>query len=378
MVWLLPFSNRLSADWNTAVSNSNPLNWYRLDEPKGSTAIDYGSEELHGTYGMGVNAPTRGASGLVGTGVTFDGERDTIFLGGSDLSGDWSAEFIVKKNMLSGRSAILVRGIPFQFPSTALKLEQHESAGEVGYTQFGAADFVFTPAVEATVGEFVHLVFVKDSSSVDAYVNGVLAGTRTNPIALSRYQLGDESGESPFAVLDEVVIYNRALSPAEIAQHFLAILGGAIANEFDIIRGFQIDGDLSDTYFSDNSYLRFQPGFTLFSGEPPLQITFDSTVLTNDFQTLTFNLEAAANTLVLTQSIDLFNYDIGGYEPVDSRTANLTDTVVKIAPDGDSSRFVQPGTGNVKARLSWAAAGPILRFPWTVRIDRVLWTISQD
>jgi len=43
-------------------------------------------------------------------------------------------------------------------------------------------------------------------------------------IELSRYHLGDPPAEdAPFAVLDEIVIYDRALSPAEIRNHFEAI-----------------------------------------------------------------------------------------------------------------------------------------------------------
>ncbi|MEZ6070747.1 MAG: LamG domain-containing protein [Pirellulales bacterium] len=81
---------------------------------------------------------------------------------------------------------------------------------------------VHTP-VYSPLDEFFHLVFVKDDSAVRAYVNGTLAGTRFDPISLYRYQIGDESGESPFASLDDVVIYDRALSPTEIADHFAAI-----------------------------------------------------------------------------------------------------------------------------------------------------------
>ncbi len=223
LVGMLWPASRVFADWATTIAASNPLNWYRLDELAGSTATDHGSEGLHGTYGTGTKAPTRGVAGLVGTGVDFDGNEDTIYLSGSDLAGDWTAEFIVRKNVAAGRSSILIRGIPFAFPSTALKFEQHEAPEQVGYTQFGQVDYVFTPEVLAPLGEFLHLVYVKDAIAVRAYVNGALAGTRFDPISLSRYQLGDEFVESPFATLDEVVIYDRALMLPEISDHYEAV-----------------------------------------------------------------------------------------------------------------------------------------------------------
>lgn len=222
-LYSLGSTHQVFAGWNSAISAGSPLNWYRLDELTGTTAIDYGSEGLDGTYGTGATAPVRGTAGVVGMGVTLDGDMDTIYLSGGDLSGDWTAEFIVKKNVAAGRSSILIRGVPFAFPSTALKLEQHEASEQAGYTQFGQLDYVFTPTVITPLDEFFHLVYVKDATAVKAYVNGDHIGTRFDPISLSRYQLGDESGESPFAVFDDVVIYDRALSEVEIADHYAAI-----------------------------------------------------------------------------------------------------------------------------------------------------------
>jgi hypothetical protein len=210
------------ADWNATVASSNPLNWYRLDESTGNVAIDYGSEGLNGTYGSGVNAPALGASGPVGGAVAFDGDRKNILLAGSTLSGDWSAEFILKKTG-SKFSAELIRGAHLEFPSSHLKLEQYPNTGQVGFTESFAADQVFSPPVIAPLGEYVHLVFVKDNSGMKAYLDGMLAGASASSVSLSRYQFGDTENESPIAVVDEILVYNRALSASEIAQHYQAI-----------------------------------------------------------------------------------------------------------------------------------------------------------
>ncbi|HEX3725164.1 MAG TPA: hypothetical protein VHV08_02935, partial [Pirellulales bacterium] len=44
-----------AADWNSTIAASNPLDWYRFNELSGSTAIDYGSQHLNGTYGTGAS-----------------------------------------------------------------------------------------------------------------------------------------------------------------------------------------------------------------------------------------------------------------------------------------------------------------------------------
>jgi hypothetical protein len=215
-------AGKARGDWNSVIAGSNPLNWYRLDEASGPTAFDYGSEGLDGTYGVGINAPTLGAAGLVGGAVDFDGNQRNILLNGSDIPGDWSAEFLLKKTGTK-KSAELLRGVPLAFPSTHLKLEQDPNTGLVGYTQSFQADRVFVPNYSAPIGEWVDLVFVKTASEMKLYVNGVLKGTNPSTIALSRYQFGDLQIESPIAVVDEIVVYNRALSAGEVAAHFVAI-----------------------------------------------------------------------------------------------------------------------------------------------------------
>jgi concanavalin A-like lectin/glucanase superfamily protein len=208
--------------WDSAIAASNPLNWYRLDETTGSAAVDYGTQGLTGTYGSGIHAPARGAAGLVGGAAEFDGDRKNIFLGGSSRDGDWTAEFILKKTGTKS-SAELLRGAPLEYPSSHLKLEQYPNTGQVGFTESFIVDRVFSPAVVAPLHQFVHLVYVRDNGGMKAYLNGSLAGTSGSSVSLYRYQFGDTESESPIAVVDEIVVYGRALPAAEIAGHFRAI-----------------------------------------------------------------------------------------------------------------------------------------------------------
>lgn len=216
--------SQVRADWNSTIAASNPLNWYQFNELSGSLAVDHGSQQLDGTYGTGALDATRGAVGLVGVAAEF-GNQSTIFLNGSQITGDWTAEFVLKR-IGSKSSSVLIRGVPFAFPSTALKLEQFNNTGQVGYTQYGAADRVFAPPVFSPLDEWIHLVYVKTGLGMNVYLDGVLAGTNPSTIVLQRYQIGshlDTIPESPLAIMDEAVIYNRALSPAEVALHFAAV-----------------------------------------------------------------------------------------------------------------------------------------------------------
>jgi hypothetical protein len=216
----------VASDWPSVISASNPLNWYRFDELNGTTAIDYGSELRNGTYGAGALDAMRGVSGRVGTAAQF-GDQSTVFLSAPDLTGDWSAEFLLMRTG-SKRSSVLLRGIPFTLPSQALKLEQFDNTHEIGYTKFAIIDATFSPGATAPLNEWIHIVYVNRAADdrVTLYVNGVPVGTRIDHFDLSRDQIGswsDTIPESPLAVMDEVVLYNRALSAAEIGSHVAAI-----------------------------------------------------------------------------------------------------------------------------------------------------------
>jgi hypothetical protein len=213
-------------DWNAAVSASNPLNWYRFDELSGAAALDYGSQQLNGHYGTGALDAIRGVAGRIGTAAQF-GDQSTVFLSTSDLAGDWTAEFLLMR-IGSKRSSVLIRGVPFAFPSQALKLEQFDNTHQIGYTKYGIIDATFSPGAIAPLNEWVHIAYVNRAAEdrVSLYVNGNLAGTRIDRFNLSRDQIGswaDAIPESPLAVMDEVMLYSRALSDAEIKAHVAAI-----------------------------------------------------------------------------------------------------------------------------------------------------------
>jgi hypothetical protein len=229
-------------DWKATVSDSNPLNWYRFDELSGATAIDYGSQHLNGTFGVGALDAQRGIPGRVGTAAQF-GNQSTVFLSAPELTGDWTAEFLLMRTG-SKRSSVLIRGVPLAFPSQALKLEQFDNTHQIGYTKYGIIDATFSPGATTPLDQWVHIAYVNRTAAdrISLYVNGDLVGTRIDHFNLSRDQIGswsDTVPESPLAIMDEVVLYNRALSEVEIVAHVAAIpepsglfLGGAILTIF--------------------------------------------------------------------------------------------------------------------------------------------------
>jgi hypothetical protein len=108
--------------------------------------------------------------------------------------------------------------------------------------------------------------------------------------------------------------------------------------------------------------------------EPAVWVVFNGTLPSDSPSSLSVNIESAVNTVGLTQTIELFNFNSQQFEQVDSRDGSFdVDEVVTIDLTGNIANYVQPGTGNIQTRVGWRATGPTLFYPWTVRLDQLFW-----
>jgi hypothetical protein len=124
--------------------------------------------------------------------------------------------------------------------------------------------------------------------------------------------------------------------------------------------------------------MKFNPGLTINSNEPPVWVIFDGTVSNAQPTSLAVTVEASANTLGIQQTIDMYNWQTNQYQQVDSRTASVnSDSVAVVDLTPSMNQFIQNGTGAVRTRIGWKSVGPIVLFPWTICIDRVGWIVSQ-
>ncbi len=159
----------------------------------------------------------------------------------------------------------------------------------------------------------------------------------------------------------------------------VSVSGTRAPTSLNVIRGTVIAGGLDEVLESDNESFQLNPGITLNQFEPPVWIQFEGELPNDQPDSLSVLLEAHANTVGLTQSIEMFNFVSGDYELVDSRNvAFINDAVIEIQLGGDVTRFVEPATGLVRARTGWIASGPVLLYPWTISIDQAGWGFVQN
>ncbi|MHC4331095.1 MAG: LamG-like jellyroll fold domain-containing protein, partial [Planctomycetota bacterium] len=262
-------------EWEAAISDGNPLHWYKFDET-GADCIDSGSAGLNGTY----DGVSMGQEGLFGPGTAVGFERTGAnranFTDATDLPGPWTVEYIVKttKPPAANDSQALHDG-----DATSIRLAGWTSLGEAGFTLYGVADYQFTPIAGYALTDLViqpevwmHLVWRNDGAGTQVFFNGKLVGTSSDSVDLPRLRIGGRGGgpaDHLQGVLDEAVVFDSALSDADIVAHASAassldptVLGasqpdpvdGAIHPETWVSLGWSAGGTAvsHDVYFSDN------------------------------------------------------------------------------------------------------------------------------
>lgn len=161
--------------------------------------------------------------------VFYDTNRQAFNFGNS--SGDVTMEFIVEGDPIAGGgNGYLAVG---STSGSSLRYEQWNNTGQVGFTQSGVSDYVFSPAVPSPT-EPAHLAFVWTSTNrtMRLFVNGTLAATRTGvattfvmPRGLGSLGNSAAGTEGMVGTIHRVTVYDDALPAAAIQRHADAFTG---------------------------------------------------------------------------------------------------------------------------------------------------------
>lgn len=221
---------------------------WNLDEPSGTIAADSSGNGYNGTY---TNSPTLNVAGAFGASkaVTLDGVNDHIAIATNPLYAQsataftWAALGQITYAQLgttyrmayddsvgnpSGNNGLSVvfdgRTNPNGLTGSKLLYASFKVAG--GTRVFGTASPI------ADTAAFVHYAITWDGSSQAVYINGVAVATQTSSTlhatgnfvprnaAAKIGVISDSSGGWLQGTLDDVRIYNRALSAEDVAALF--------------------------------------------------------------------------------------------------------------------------------------------------------------
>jgi hypothetical protein len=223
------------------VLADSPLAYWRLGEASGTTAADASGNGRDGTY---LNTPTLGATSLLGTGTDTSmsiasntgqvmSVTSAAWMDVSSLTIECLVKFSSATDSGNGDAIVSRYNSPnfnwliWRNTSGQLALQIRNTSGTV---------YNISATTTVTVGAIYHVVGTFDGSTCKLYVNGTQAAsaavTGTVQTGGGALDVGRYSGSAvttPGAQIDEVAIYNTALSNTRIEAHY-AITGTGIPN----------------------------------------------------------------------------------------------------------------------------------------------------
>ncbi len=209
---------------NSQLDPSNMVNWW---------AAEGNGDDIYGTNNASPNGNMVYTNGKVGLAYRLDGSTTYLpVTGATEFAPNWTACMWVYHMRSKCTAATLLGDQTY-----ALKIEQYSNTDDVGISHSGVADYLFSPAYFAPLNTWTHLAFVGTSSAVTLYTNGVQEGTVTvSGFDLPRSFIGVDEFSTISGVysdftsgaLDEIQIFNRALSASEIKSIFNAGSAGLV------------------------------------------------------------------------------------------------------------------------------------------------------
>ena len=200
------------------VAPSGLVDWWTADGNTKDIAGPFNGTPANGfSYGPGEQ----------GLAFHFDGASSYVTTPAPSLAAPWTVCMWVNRQNAPGSSAALMSDGIY-----TLKLEQYNGTRKVGLSQISVGDYAFN--YTAPVGTWVHLAFVCNGSQTSLYADGVFQGS-TNSIPLPRAYIGANYVSSGSRVvdymlgsLDEIQVFNRALSSTEINSIYSAGSAGLV------------------------------------------------------------------------------------------------------------------------------------------------------
>jgi glucose/arabinose dehydrogenase len=200
---------------------------YAFEETSGTSATDVSAAKNNGT----VNGATRTASGKFGRALSFDGVNDRVDVPDAaslDLTTGMTLEAWVKPTTNAGwRTAILKE---LGASDLAYALYTSDGAKPRAETRTGAYNTAAGTAA-LPLNAWSHLASTYDGATLRFFVNGVQVGaksvTGSMPATANPLRIGGNIvwGEYFSGLIDEVRVYNRALTATEIGTDMNAAIG---------------------------------------------------------------------------------------------------------------------------------------------------------
>ena len=321
---------------------------YGFDEGSGTTATD------RTTNHNGSIAGATWTAGRYGSALSFDGTSSMVTISDSpslDMANGLTLEaWIRPASSTGGWRDVIYRGDDNYFLAT----NTTDVYGALTVSSLGmvSADFVLP------LNTWTHVAMSYDGSNIKIYANGVLTGIapQTGNIAPSTSPLwlgGDPlHGQHFHGLIDEVRVYNRALTEAEIATDMNAPVatGDTTAPTISAVSAVNVTGNSATINWTTNepstSQVEYGPTTSYGSVTPVdnAMVTAHSVTLTGLAASTTYNYRVRSTDAASNQGVDTNkSFTTTGASP---------DTTPPSVPTNLTGIVVLPAQVN----LSWTAS----------------------
>jgi hypothetical protein len=239
---------------------SGLISWWDADSVTGNTAFDIAGVN-NGTLMNGATT----APGVVGQAFSFDGLNDVLRIPDApnlDITNQITVDAWINKQGFSqhpwGEGGRIVDKATAGYPDGWF-LDNKPGTGNLRFS-IGAIEVLSSTVLP--LNTWIHVAGVYDGSTLNVYSNGVLAGTTSTNVPIPTNNLplriGADSTEylEVFnGLIDEVEVFNRALTQQEIESIFNAGSAGKCKNQPPV------DGTLTATACTGQAFLSWD-GFS--------------------------------------------------------------------------------------------------------------------
>lgn len=374
--------------------------YLNFNEGAGTAAADSsGFGNVGALYGMnpGINNGSSGwtSSGRLGNALQFDGANDYVSVGDAPSlrprnftiegwfykKSDYGAQVLVSKQYTGAQS--------YWMDSYAIFSDASNIFSFYGYA--GGADIIANSAVPLPLNRWTHFAVTYDSSSLKMYLNGTLVLGRplsgvvsydSSPVLIGA---DDDSSNEQYSfffngTVDEVKIWNKALSAADIQAEYLAGLTDltppSISIDFPsngqsfITSPITVSGTASDNYALSNVEVKVNSGaWQTASGTAAWNASISLAQGSNNITAKATDTSGNSNSSSVTVT---YISDTSSPAKIDSLMAyNATFDSITLnwtAPGGDgntgtaASYDIRYSTSMI-TDASWTAATPALNEP---------------
>jgi len=201
-----------------------------------TTALDRSGQNNTGTF-TGFTRATNAKAGKLGQGMSFDGTNDYVDMGDVlDQTGSFTLSAWVKRagDSITGNASTIIGKEMVSSAQFAFEIIDtgQTNPNTVRFITFGLATNNLYSTQTITNGQWYHIVATFDSSSITQkiYIDGVQNATQTttgtmtansNTLKIGYSQGTGDSSNYFNGNIDDVRVYNRALSPSEVKQLYL-------------------------------------------------------------------------------------------------------------------------------------------------------------